>query len=306
MQLIVLLAFFGMAWCVLAVCVVMMTTGPRGKLVLKPGKNKSFGNVAGTGGGNNACAKYCGPRYFVGGAFPALMQDMSNRKMPSGVGLHLHPMGLGSAIQGGYMPRLLSQFSTREYFYEADLDAWTDGSNPIQTNTPGHWGSLLNSGQGGWRCALFAPWAKSADMANPERVIPKYKQVFDKIRAWGCRQCWIFWSPPSEPQYNSAVMRSQAWARVAKETGATGICVDHPANRGDSLDVSFAALKWAKQNGLGAGWVLNGSGSATQVAALVKKIKANVGSVDFISSDNFSSQQSGWAAAQTELDAAKL
>lgn len=263
------------------------------------------GNVGGggVGGGNNSCARYCGPKYFVGGAFAALIQDMKGRKMPAGVGYHLHPMGYGIAKNGGFATQMLSQFSTKQYFYEADLDAWTDGSNPLQTNNPGIWGSWLNAAAPGWKCALFAPWAKSADIAAVEPAIRKYKQVFDKVRGWGCKQCWIFWSPPSEPSYNRDVLTKQAWAKIAKATGATGICVDHPAQRSDWLDVSFAALKWAKANGLGTGWVFNGTGSTAQVAAMLQKIKTNVGSLSFVSSDNFSSQGSGWAAASAELNA---
>lgn len=259
----------------------------------------------GKGGGNNSCARYCGPKLFVGGAFAPLVRDMSARRMPPGVGYHLHPMGFAVAKDGGFAPKLLSNFSTKQYFYEADLDAWTDGSNPLQTNSPGVWGSFLNEAAGGWKCALFAPWAKSSDVANPESAIRKYNQVFSKIRAWGCKQCFLFWSPPSEPQYNSTVLKNQTYAKIAKATGATGIVVDHPAQRTDSFEVSIAALKWAKSNGLAAGWCLNGSASTQQVASLMKRIKDSGVKLDFVSSDNFSNQGSGWSAAATELSGMK-
>lgn len=262
---------------------------------------KDAKTAAKSSGGNNSCSKYCGPKYFVGGAFAPLVRDMASRKMENGVGYHLHPMGYAVAKNEGFATKLLSNFSTKHYFYEADLDAWTDGTNPLQTNSPGVWGSFLNEAAPGWKCALFAPWAKSSDMANPDSAIRKYKQVFEKIRAWGCKQCWIFWSPPSEPQYNAAVLGNQTYAKIAKAVGATGICVDHPAQRTDSFEVSIAALKWAKSNNLGAGWIFNGSGSTNEVAAMMKRVKDAGVHLDFAASDNFSNQSSGWSAAATEL-----
>ena len=281
--------------CILSIVVYAKRASPG------PKTGPSFGKAS--KGGDNQCVKYCGPKYFVGGAYSALMQEMKDRQMPAGVGFHLHPMGFLAAHDAGFLPQLLSRFSAKFYLYEADLDAWTDGTNSIQTSSPGVWGDLLNNTAGGWKCALFAPWAKSVDVAAVQPAIDKYKRLFEKIRQWGCRQCWIFWSPPSEPRYNRAVMQKQAWAQIAKATGASGICVDHPAQRSDALEVSFAALKWAKQNGLGAGWVFNGTASAAQVGAMVQQIKAHVGPIDFIASDNFSSSSTGWAAASTELRA---
>jgi hypothetical protein len=229
------------------------------------------------------------------------MKDMSERKMSEGVGYHLHPMGFAVAKDGGYLPKLLSNFSTKHYLYEMDLDAWTDGSNPVQTNTPGVWGDFLNDAAGGWKCAVAAPWAKSADMANPESAIRKYNQLFSKIRAWGCKQCWIFWSPPSEPNYNATVLKNQTYATIAKATGATGICVDHPGQRSDSFDVSIAAMKWAKANGLGAGWIFNGTATTNEVAAMMKRIKDAGVKLDFAASDNFSNPNTGWSSASAEL-----
>jgi hypothetical protein len=226
-------------------------------------------------GGNNPSKKYVGPRFFAGGAFPKLMGDIAGgAKIPAGVGYWLHPMGLGAAMGANNLQAVLSKFTTKYYVYESDLDAWTDGSNPVQTNTPGIWGDNLNAAAPGWKCAAFCAWAKSKDMANPSSAIPKFKSLFDKVRAWGCQQCWIFWSPPSEPQYNGTVLRGQTWATIAKAVGASGIVVDHPGDRTDSTEVSFAALKWAKANGLGAGWVFNGSSSEAQVSAMMARIRA--------------------------------
>lgn len=261
-------------------------------------------NAPAVRGGNNPSKRYVGPKYFAGGAFPKLMGDIAGgARIPAGVGYWLHPMGLGAAMGANNLPAVLSKFTTKYYAYETDLLAWTDGSNPTQTNTPGVWGDFLNAAAGGWKCAAFCAWAKSGDMANPSSAIPKYKALFDKVRAWGCQQCWIFWSPPSEPQYNSTVLRNKTWATIAKAVGATGIAVDHPGDRTDSTEVSFAALKWAKENGLGAAWVFNGSSSGAQVAAMMARIKQNVGDLTFYASDNFSSQGAGWSHTAAELRA---
>jgi hypothetical protein len=229
------------------------------------------------------------------------MRDMAKTKQAVGVGYVLHSMGFAVAKDEGFLPTMLGNFSTKQYFYEMDLDAWTDGSNPVQTETPGVWGDALNQVASGWKCALVAPWAKSKDMANPDSAIAKYNQLFAKVRAWGCKQCFVFWSPPSEPQYNDTILENQTYAKIAKAVGATGICVDHPANRSDSFEVSIAALKWAKSSGLAAGWVFNGSDSTNQVAAMMKRVKDAGVKLDFAASDNFSNQTSGWPAASAEL-----
>ena len=265
---------------------------------------KTSPSAGGAKGGNNPSKKYVGPKYFAGGAFPKLMGEIaSGPLMPKNVGYWLHPMGLGAAMGANNLPAVLSKFTQKWYVYESDLDAWTDGSNPIQTNTPGIWGDNLNAAAGGWKCAAFCAWAKSGDMANPSVAIPKFKSLFDKIRAWGCEQTMIFWSPPSEPNYNATVLANKTWATIAKAVGATGIVVDHPGDRPDSTEVSFAALKWAKANGLAAGWVFNGSSSGAQVGAMMTRIKQNVGDLTFYASDNFSNQGAGLAHTNAELAA---
>lgn len=256
------------------------------------------------GGGNMTCAKYCGPKVFVGGAFGTLMREMKGAQIPSGVGYWLHPMGMAVAKNEGFLPALLNQFGTKFYFYEADLDAWTDGSNPIQTNDPGCWGTWLAQAAKSpteWKCAAMAPWAKSGDIASGA-CIPKYQRLFAKIRAWGCSQCWIFWAPPSEPPLAYQALKSRPWQRIFKETGATGAMVDHPAGRSDTLDVSFDFLKAAKSMGLATGWCFNGSDSAAATAAMVKRVKATV-PIDVFGVDNFSSEGTGWGAVSAQLQA---
>ena len=186
-----------------------------------------------------------------------------------------------------------------------DLDAWTDGSNPLQTNTPGIWGSFLNAhadSPSQWKCSLVAPWAKSSNIVDMS-CIPKYQALFKKVRAWGCQQCWIFWAPPSEPPLAARAMQANVFKRILSETGATGAIVDHPARHAVTLDVSFAFLKQAKAMGLATGWCFNGNDSASATAAMVQRVNSALGGVDVWTVDGFESQTNGWAQVSTQLDA---
>lgn len=260
----------------------------------------------GVGGGNNPCKRYCGPRFFVGGAYMALHNDLQSASIPSGVGYWLHPMGFNAAQP--IMPAVLRRFGTAQYAYEADLDDWTSGANPAQTTNPGMWGSMLNAAAGSptaWKCALFAAWAKSGDIASGA-CIPKYQGLFSKIRAWGCEQCFVFWSPPSEPSVAYQAMRSRPWQKILSEAGATGAMVDHPAGRADCVDVSIDFLRVAKSMGLTTAWVFNGADSPAATASMVKRVRAAV-AVDVWAQDNFhagvSGQGNSWATVLPQLQA---
>lgn len=78
---------------------------------------------------------------FLGGAFDATCRSLALEPARwSGVAARTafwaHPMGVGAAMDGNYLPALLSRFGVKKFFYEQDLLAWSDGSNPTQTNTP--------------------------------------------------------------------------------------------------------------------------------------------------------------------------
>lgn len=226
-------------------------------------------------------------------------------------------MGLDAARKEGILPKLLSKFQKRFYAYEQDLDAWTDGSNPVQTKTPWIWGDLLvknsrtssGSGSGGggkeWQCGLVAPWADSADIADPSKAIKKYKLLFDRMRSNGCQNTWIFWSPPSVPEIARKALQNRSWNRIFKAVGANGALVDHPAGRVDTLDVSFAFLEDARKAGFYTGWVFNGGDSAGETDLMMDLINKRLGALDVYAVDNFSKPWNGWTRVSRQLEAVR-
>ena len=257
-------------------------------------------------GGRNPDMRYTGPKLFVGGAFKPLMAAMLGQKIENGVGFHMHSSGFDTMLKAGTAGKLLDNFATKQYLYEADLNDWS--SSPALAAAPGLWGNKLNEVRGGWRCAVFVAWATSADMAAVGPAAQKFAALFQKVRKWGCQQCWISWAPPSVPAYNAEVMKRQAWVEICQTSGANGIMIDHPAQRTDCLDVSLAALKWAQANGRGSAWLLNGSASAKEISVLIKTLaKSSLGPLDFISTANHNSvtQGTGWRPARVELTAAR-
>lgn len=243
---------------------------------------------------------------YVGGAFLPLMKDIAANGtiVPRNVGFWLHPMGLDAARVSGILPQVLAKFKTKVYAYEQDLDAWTDGSNPVQTNTPWFWEDMLRQNGGrGWKCGLAAAWAKSKDIATPSIAISKYKPLFDKMRKKGCKNLWIFWSPPSEPEIARKALKGKTWNKIFAAVGANGAMVDHPANRVDTLDVSFEFLKDARKAGLQVGWVFNGGDTGNQTLRMMQRINSNFGKLDVYAVDNFDKPSNGWRPVKRHLDA---
>jgi hypothetical protein len=249
------------------------------------------------------------PRFYVGGAFLPLMQGIANTdtQIPADVGYWLHPMGLDSARQVGVLPKVLSKFSQQVFAYEQDLNGWTDGSNLSQTNQPWVWSDVLQqNGGSGRRCGLAAPWVHSADIANPQQAIAKYKPLFDKMRSNGCTNLWVFWAPPSEPPIAQQALQGRTWNQIFTAVGATGAMVDHPAGRVDTLDVSFEFLKDARNAGLKVGWVFNGGDTAEETTAMMGQINQNLGALDVYAVDNFDSQNNGWPEVSLQLEAVAM
>lgn len=240
----------------------------------------------GGGGGNNPSTKYVGPKLFIGGAFDGAMRQLSNDPalVPARVGYHLHPMGLGSAEGGGYLRNFLKNFKTKWYFYESDFDAWTDGTNPLQTNTPGVWGSKLNaaaSSPSEWKCAGFWGYYSkiSAVIHDTAGYIQRTKALKNRIKAWGCGSYFVGWAPPSpEGLQNDGVLRTRkTMFNIAKAVGATGIVLDFPAdlwNDGTCRQQAIDAYNDCRSVGMSFGWCFNGRESVAAVSKAVQGILA--------------------------------
>jgi hypothetical protein len=153
---------------------------------------------------------------------------------------------------------------------------------------------------------LAAPWVHSADIANPQQAIAKYKPLFDKMRSNGCTNLWVFWAPPSEPPIAQQALQGRTWNQIFTAVGATGAMVDHPAGRVDTLDVSFEFLKDARNAGLKVGWVFNGGDTAEETTAMMGQINQNLGALDVYAVDNFDSQNNGWPEVSLQLEAVAM
>ena len=251
------------------------------------------------GGGNNPSTKYVGPKLFIGSAYDQAMRQLANSPslVAARAGYHLHPMGFAAAEGGGYAKNFLNNFKTKWYFYESDFSAWTDGSNPLQTNDPGIWGSKLNASansQTEWKCAGF--WGYYSNISqvvhDTAGYIQKTKALKDKIKAWGCGSYFVGWAPPSpEGLQNDGVLRTRkTMFNIAKAVGATGIFVDFPAdlwNSGTCTQQAIDAYKDCASAGMSFGWCFNGRQSTAAVTQAVKGILAAGIKPTFWSVDGF-------------------
>ena len=263
------------------------------------GAKKSPSSGGKGGGGNNPSTKYVGPKLFIGSAYDQAMRQLASSPslVAARAGYHLHPMGFAAAEGGGYAKNFLNNFKTKWYFYESDFSAWTDGSNPLQTNDPGIWGSKLNASANSpteWKCAGF--WGYYSNISqvvhDTAGYIQKTKALKDKIKAWGCGSYFVGWAPPSpEGLQNDGVLRTRkTMFNIAKAVGATGMVLDFPAdlwNNGTCKQQAIDAYNDCKSAGMSFGWCFNGRQSTAAVSQAVKGILAAGITPTFFSVDGF-------------------
>jgi hypothetical protein len=116
------------------------------------------------------------PKVYVGSAFPLCLSQMADnpeawKEVAARVGFHLHPMCFFDGRDKGWLRRLLNQVAFKEWVYESDLLAWTDGSNPVQTNTPWCWRDYLREVAPEFKCVGHSSWVNCNILGpDPERA----------------------------------------------------------------------------------------------------------------------------------------
>ena len=114
-------------------------------------------------------------------------------------------MGFAAAKSGGYIKDLLSKFHVKSYVYEADLMAWTDGTNPTQTNSPWCWGDNLQQIDPSFKQAFFAPWVNAEKIANElQDITNRYIDISNRMKSHGLDDTYFFYAPPSPEGINNA------------------------------------------------------------------------------------------------------
>jgi len=183
-----------------------------------------------------------GALYFLGGAFEKGLRDLAEKpnewsSVQVNAGYWLHPMGFDAARQKGFAKQLLSRFGVKRYVYEADLMAWTDGTNPTQTNSPWCWGQWLEQIDSSYQQAFFAPWVAGDLIANKlQDVTNRYIDVSNKMKSKGYSNTYFFYAPPS-PEAISVVdfllngrVDGVPYVQYAiQRAGLKGIAIDYPA-----------------------------------------------------------------------------
>lgn len=255
-------------------------------------------------------------KFFVGGAFEATQRDLAFD--PAGwpsvapkVGYWAHPMGVAVAKDGGWLPQLLSRFGKKEFAYEMDLLAWSDGTNPIQTNTPSCWGDWIQQADASFQCAFYAPWVAGDRLANQlDDTRNRYAQIRGKMDASGyANNGYFFYAPPCPESIANAdaLLNSKREGvcyveYVTKAAGLKGICIDFPGNLylaqtypaqfpAGSADKCRALAKQAhdaaKKLGVPFVWCFNGGEDASIVASALDAAKKNGIIPDVAAIDNF-------------------
>jgi hypothetical protein len=178
----------------------------------------------------------------LGGAFEKGLLDMANQPSQwSSVrkvsGYWLHPMGFSAARDHGFAQKLLGLYAIKRYVYEADLLAWTDGSNPTQTNSPWCWGKWLEDIDPSYQQAFFAPWVAGDRIANLlQDTTNRYIDLNTRMSSHGYKNTFFFYSPPSPESIgvannllNGRVNGIPYIQYAIERAGLKGIALDYPA-----------------------------------------------------------------------------
>lgn len=256
---------------------------------------------------------------FVGGAFFATQNDLTND--PAGwttvaphVGYHLHPMGMAEIMNRGQLPTLLSRFGKKSFAYEMDLLAWSDGTNPLQTNTPQVWGDWLRQNNSSFQCEFYAPWVAGDRLANLlDDTTNRFIQIRQKMDVTGYpNRGYFFYAPPCPESIMNADTLLNATKNggmpyveyVVRTAGLKGIVIDFPAglwlsknfpsnfppNSGDKCRLlAKQAHDICRRMSIPFVWCFNGSDAAPLVIKALDSIKDAGMTINTILVDNFSS-----------------
>jgi hypothetical protein len=252
--------------------------------------------------------------YYLGGAYGyGLSQLAKNPKDWTGAqhsGYWLHPMGFAAARDGNFANTLLSRYQVKQYVYEADLMAWTDGTNPVQTNSPWCWGQWLEQIDSSYKQSFFAPWVAGDRIANSlQDVTNRYIDLNNRMSSKGYTNTFFFYAPPSPESIQVADnllhgrVNGKPYIQYAIErAGLKGIAIDYPAGLylADAFPSNFppgsaskcrqlALQAWqiAQALNIPLVWVFNGADSNTREA--MDKIHANGIHPKSFAIDNFAS-----------------
>lgn len=266
------------------------------------------------------CVDHAAPppsRVYLGGAFQPAVQDLAGDpagwpEVAARAGYWMHPMGLFDALNGGWLPELLSRFAVKSFVYEMDLQGWSDGSNPVQTATPSVWGDALRQSDPAFECQLYAPWVAGDKLADAlDDTTAKYAQICARMDAAGyASKGYFFYAPPSPESIANADALLTAQRNgacyveyVVRTAGLSGIALDFPAGLWlspefpvqyppGSADKCRALAKQAhdvaRRLGVGFAWVFNGSDDAATVQAALASIRAAGMVPDLVGIDDFS------------------
>jgi len=181
--------------------------------------------------------------YFLGGAFEKGLRDLADKPNDWSTthvnsGYWLHPMGFSAAKDHGFANKLLSRFGVKQYVYEADLMAWTDGSNPVQTNSPWCWGEWLEQIDPAYKQSFFAPWVAGDRIANQlQDTTNRYIDISNRMKSKGYQNTYFFYAPPSpeaigvaDALLNGRVNGVPYVQYAIQRAGLKGIAIDYPAN----------------------------------------------------------------------------
>ena len=184
-----------------------------------------------------------GAGVFLGGAFDATQRSLAGQPeawptVSPTAGFWAHPMGVGAAKDAGYLPMLLSRFGVKRFVYEMDLLAWSDGSNPVQTNDPACWATWIREADPSMQCAFYAPWVEGNRLVDAtDDTVNRYAQIRGKMDASGYAGKGFFFTAPPSPASIMAMDRLLTAKRngvpiveyVIKTAGLRGVALDFPA-----------------------------------------------------------------------------
>jgi hypothetical protein len=233
-------------------------------------------------------------KYYLGGAFTYGLKGLSSNPSAWSTSAHvsgywLHPMGFDAARQQGYAKTLLSRYGVKSYVYEADLLGWSDGTNPVQTNSPWCWGQWLEQIDPTYKQAFMAPWVAGDRIANVlQDTTNRYIDITNRMRSQGYQNVYFFYAPPSpeaisvaDGLLNGRVNNVPYIQYAVQRAGLKGIAIDYPAGLylakefPSSFPVGSAdkCRKLAKQAwniaqtlGIPLIWVFNGADANTRQA----------------------------------------
>ena len=180
---------------------------------------------------------------YLGGAFEATTRSLAFEAaqwsgVASKAGYWAHPMGVSVAKNGNYLPALLARFGVKKFVYEADLLAWSDGTNPLQTNTPSCWADWIRQADPSFQCEFYAPWVEGNRVVDlTDDTVNRYAQIRGKMDAAGYGGKGYFFTAPPSPDSIGAMDRLLSATRnglpiveyVVKTAGLRGIALDFPA-----------------------------------------------------------------------------